>query len=158
MVVLVLILSITALAHPGRTDSSGGHTNHSTGEYHYHHGYSAHSHSDMDGDGIVDCPYDFKVQAEESSNDKAKTSSGIQSVPPANQNSNFSNKANDFWDEDTFDNILGLFLVLLLLCGIIRIFSKTISDICTGILCGLLLLALCLSPVVLIIMVFFNLL
>jgi hypothetical protein len=50
---------ITASAHPGRTDSNGGHTDHSTGEYHYHHGYEAHSHYDMDGDGDIDCPYDF---------------------------------------------------------------------------------------------------
>lgn len=40
-------------AHPGRTDSSGGHWNHSTGEYHYHHGYPAHQHVD----GV--CPYDY---------------------------------------------------------------------------------------------------
>lgn len=50
---------ITASAHPGRTDSNGGHTDHSTGEYHYHHGYPAHSHYDIDGDGDIDCPYDF---------------------------------------------------------------------------------------------------
>ena len=46
-------------AHSGRTDSNGGHTDRSTGEYHYHHGYSAHNHYDMDGDGIDDCPYSF---------------------------------------------------------------------------------------------------
>lgn len=54
---LCLTLSFTAYAHPGRTDANGGHTDHSTGEYHYHHGYSAHQHSDTDGDGILDCPY-----------------------------------------------------------------------------------------------------
>ena len=53
-------------AHPGSTDSSGGHTDHSTGEYHYHHGYEAHSHYDMDGDGAVDCPYDFDDQTDHS--------------------------------------------------------------------------------------------
>lgn len=40
-------------AHSGRTDSSGGHYNHTTGEYHYHHGYPAHQHPN----GV--CPYDF---------------------------------------------------------------------------------------------------
>lgn len=49
----------TVSAHPGKTDSQGGHYDWSTGEYHYHHGYSAHDHYDMDGDGIVDCPYNF---------------------------------------------------------------------------------------------------
>lgn len=31
-------VSASAFAHPGRTDSSGGHYNRSTGEYHYHNG------------------------------------------------------------------------------------------------------------------------
>ena len=57
---LLSLLITTAFAHPGGTDSRGGHTNHSTGEYHYHHGYSAHDHTDMDGDGTLDCPYEFK--------------------------------------------------------------------------------------------------
>lgn len=57
---VVMLLPLTALAHPGKTDGSGGHTDLSSGEYHYHHGYSAHQHYDMDGDGVVECPYDFK--------------------------------------------------------------------------------------------------
>lgn len=56
---LCLCLSVVVSAHPGGTDSSGGHTDHSTGGYHYHHGYSAHRHYDMDGDGDLDCPYLF---------------------------------------------------------------------------------------------------
>ncbi len=62
LVTLTATVAYTTLAvnaHPGRTDGNGGHTNHSTGEYHYHHGYSAHDHYDMDGDGVVDCPYEF---------------------------------------------------------------------------------------------------
>jgi hypothetical protein len=54
--------------HQGRTDTNGGHTDNSTGEYHYHHGYPDHDHYDMDGDGDEDCPYDFK--------DKTGSSSG----------------------------------------------------------------------------------
>ena len=57
---MVASMALVVEAHPGRTDGSGGHTNHSTGEYHYHHGYSAHDHYDMDGDGDIDCPYNFK--------------------------------------------------------------------------------------------------
>lgn len=41
------------LAHPGGTDSRGGHYDHSTGKYHYHHGYHAHQHPNGN------CPYDF---------------------------------------------------------------------------------------------------
>lgn len=59
---LIALISPVALAHPGKTDSQGGHTDHSTGEYHFHHGYSAHDHYDMDGDGVVDCPYNFDDQ------------------------------------------------------------------------------------------------
>lgn len=43
-------------AHPGRTDSQGGHYDLSTGEYHYHHGYPAHQHPN----GV--CPYGNKDQ------------------------------------------------------------------------------------------------
>ena len=52
---LFLLLSCSALAHSGRTDSNGGHRDSSTGEYHYHHGYPAHQH--IDGK----CPYAFNV-------------------------------------------------------------------------------------------------
>ena len=58
-VCLISLLVVTVFAHPGRTDSNGGHTDHSTGEYHYHHGYSEHNHYDMDGDGTEDCPFNF---------------------------------------------------------------------------------------------------
>lgn len=50
-IVCVLFTNIS-FAHPGRTDSSGGHYDRSTGEYHYHHGYSAHQHKN----GV--CPYE----------------------------------------------------------------------------------------------------
>lgn len=57
-----MAISITgsAFAHPGRTDSQGGHTDRDTGEYHFHHGYPAHQHEDRDGDGVKEyCPYNF---------------------------------------------------------------------------------------------------
>lgn len=37
-IILVLIISTISFAHPGRTDSNGGHYDRSTGEYHYHGG------------------------------------------------------------------------------------------------------------------------
>lgn len=55
---ILLSLPMTISAHSGRTDSQGGHYNHSTGEYHYHHGYSAHQHPN----GI--CPYDLSYSKE----------------------------------------------------------------------------------------------
>ena len=58
LVCFFLSLSIVSIAHPGRTDSAGGHYDRSTGEYHYHHGYSAHQHKN----GI--CPYDNNNKSE----------------------------------------------------------------------------------------------
>lgn len=49
--ILMFTFSIIAIAHSGKTDSSGGHYDHSTGEYHYHHGYPAHEHTNGR------CPY-----------------------------------------------------------------------------------------------------
>lgn len=73
--ILYLLLSsaLCAEAHSGRTDSNGGHTNHSTGEYHYHHGYSEHSHYDIDGDGDADCPYNFEDKADHDSNSNTRS-------------------------------------------------------------------------------------
>lgn len=61
-ILIIFCLSITASAHPGKTDQNGGHVDRSTGEYHFHHGYPAHKHYDIDGDGITDCQYDFDDQ------------------------------------------------------------------------------------------------
>lgn len=58
-------------AHPGRTDSNGGHYNRSTGEYHYHHGYPAHQH--IDGE----CPYDYDDQTDHSESEDDSENNGI---------------------------------------------------------------------------------
>lgn len=52
LIFFLIILNINfAYAHPGGTDSNGGHHVTATGEYHYHHGYPPHDHVN----GI--CPY-----------------------------------------------------------------------------------------------------
>ena len=51
LTILLLTSPLTVSAHSGKTDSSGGHYDYSTGEYHYHHGYPAHQHIN----GL--CPY-----------------------------------------------------------------------------------------------------
>ena len=68
-----MYLAVVVYAHPGGTDSDGGHTNHDTGEYHWHHGYQAHQHKDLDGDGDLDCPYLFDNKTESSRNETEKT-------------------------------------------------------------------------------------
>lgn len=82
VVLLLLLFTITAYAHSGKTDSYGGHFDHSNGSYHYHHGYSAHSHYDMDGDGKLDCPYEFddKTNHGNSSSNNASNSNADQTT------------------------------------------------------------------------------
>lgn len=71
---ICIFLCLTVSAHPGRTDSNGGHTDNSTGDYHYHHGYPAHDHYDMDGDGDADCPYNFDDKTGQSSGNSSSVS------------------------------------------------------------------------------------
>lgn len=87
IIVLITSIALCVSAHPGRTDGSGGHTDHSTGEYHYHHGYPAHDHYDMDGDGDLDCPYDF--------DDKTDHSSSVGDVAESGNSSQYDKDAED---------------------------------------------------------------
>jgi hypothetical protein len=75
LVVLAWCIPETAFAHPGRTDGNGGHTDHSTGEYHYHHGYPAHDHWDMNNDGRLDCPYLFDNKTSSNNSNSNSTTS-----------------------------------------------------------------------------------
>lgn len=72
LIITILFITLPIYAHSGKTDSQGGHFNHSTGEYHYHHGYSAHQHYDIDGDGTIDCPYKYKDKTDHNSSDVEK--------------------------------------------------------------------------------------
>lgn len=78
-ILLSLTISSSVLAHPGRTDSFGGHYDRQNGVYHYHHGYSEHYHYDMDNDGDVDCPYTFKNKTP-NNNSSSKKDDTIESV------------------------------------------------------------------------------
>ena len=84
-VCLFSLLIAPVFAHPGKTDDKGGHTDHSTGEYHYHHGYSAHNHYDMDGDGVVDCPYDFDDKTDHSSKESATVKPKTSQIVPTTE-------------------------------------------------------------------------
>lgn len=123
-VILCLSLSVTAIAHPGRTDANGGHRDKKNasglGSYHYHHGYPAHLHPN----GI--CPYEnnsvsstapvSSVTASNASAQKEQvTSSDIKayinglSIPSVNYNNHTYIIAEDLnnygfdveWDENT---------------------------------------------------------
>lgn len=77
VLVSLLLLNFFVSAHSGKTDSNGGHYDHSTGEYHYHHGYPAHSHYDVDGDGRKDCPYKFDDKTNSGSSSSGKYNDNI---------------------------------------------------------------------------------
>lgn len=67
---VISLLSLTYVsAHPGRTDSNGGHYDHSTDEYHYHHGYPAHQHENGT------CPYAFDDQTDDTPRSNSVSSS-----------------------------------------------------------------------------------
>lgn len=132
-------LSVIAYAHPGGTDSSGGHYNRSTGEYHYHHGHSAHDHYDMDGDGVIDCPYDFedatKKRAGSSQKDKSAT------LPTAEPNDGVETRFRNvsFFDwvsalAESFFPSLALSFILICLLSIPAqiLFSEQILKNCFG--------------------------
>ena len=85
---LCIVCVSVAHAHPGKTDSNGGHYDHESGEYHYHHGYPAHQHTDLNDDGIRDCPYDFDDKTGENSGNS--NGSSTSQVPTTNNNTNGS--------------------------------------------------------------------
>ena len=114
-VCLFFLLVAPVFAHPGRTDGKGGHTDHSTGEYHYHHGYSAHDHYDMDRDGIVDCPYDFDDKAN-------RSNSGAISSPPTTETT--SSAKNSQSNTDTISVLgwviaIGVYVIVMIIFPIL---------------------------------------
>ena len=123
LLLVILLLALlgtfivpTVYAHPGRTNGKGGHTDHSTGEYHYHHGYSAHGHYDIDGDGVVDCPYDFDVKTDQSSNESAtvkpKTSTNVSTTEPTTISTEATSSANDSKSNTDFIAVLGWIIAI----------------------------------------------
>lgn len=121
--VMLSFLAFVAFAHTGGTDSKGGHTNHSTGEYHYHHGYPAHSHYDMDDDGDIDCPYDFDNQTNHSSGGNGNADSGNRIDSSNNSDNHLTvpnvQSADTAQEKVSFFRILGtIFECLLMAVGI----------------------------------------
>ncbi len=84
---ILCLFSISVYAHPGKTDSYGGHHNHSTGSHHYHHGYPAHQHTN----GV--CPYEFDDQTNHNSGSGGNVEKNESTNnPPSTSTNNSSNK------------------------------------------------------------------
>jgi hypothetical protein len=124
---LALSMTITVYAHPGGTDSKGGHMNSNTGEYHYHHGYSPHDHYDIDGDGEIDCPYDFK------DNTKNKRSESKSSTENYVTNVSTSNAKKPFRITNFIKNISELCaiigIILVALSSMFAVFDENIAAV-----------------------------
>lgn len=120
ILVLLVAFALTVNAHPGDTDSSGGHYDRSTGEYHYHHGYSAHSHRDMDGDGDLDCPYNFVDKTGQNSSN----SSGDSHSSSGKQPSTKSDPTHSWMDDFVvfFSSPYGMFCIVAVILQIIFVF------------------------------------
>lgn len=108
---LAICITSVALAHSGRTDGSGGHWNHSTGEYHYHHGKPAHGHIN----GV--CPYDYEDttshRSSSSSSSKTKTVKQDDKEEPAN-----------FWVATSLSALNAALMGMpagLLICGVLEL-------------------------------------
>ena len=69
--ILFIVFNLMSYGHSGKTDSQGGHYDHSTGEYHYHHGYPAHQHPN----GV--CPYTTKTTETEANTSIGKKHSSV---------------------------------------------------------------------------------
>ncbi|MFR4978470.1 MAG: YHYH domain-containing protein [Butyricicoccus sp.] len=110
---VISLLSLTYVsAHPGRTDSNGGHYDHSTDEYHYHHGYPAHQHENGT------CPYAFDDQT-----DDTPRSNSVSSSSSSTKERIHSTPIQEKQDHSTFFTFyfsVGL-LVVMLLSGIAAI-------------------------------------
>lgn len=77
VVIIVSLLIVHAAAHPGRTDGSGGHWNHSIGEYHYHHGQPEHQHPNGE------CPYDYEYDYSDSTGNNINSNNTGSSHKPS---------------------------------------------------------------------------
>ena len=105
LILISLLFATSVLAHPGKTDGNGGHTNSNTGEYHYHHGYEAHFH--IGGQ----CPFDFDNKTGQTSGNPSNSgSSGPSSNwettskdvrPDAEQSSKLPPKSNSSTSKNT---------------------------------------------------------
>ena len=89
--------TIVAEAHPGRTDSSGGHHDYNNrsglGSYHYHHGMPAHLHPN----GV--CPYDSA-----SSSSKSTQSSSSSQAAKSTVTAEMMNSYQPVFDADYYYN------------------------------------------------------
>lgn len=85
LIAILCIPAAVAFAHPGRTDSNGGHYNRETGEYHYHHGYPEHQHPNGVCSYLDDTPKESSESSRLAVVYTSSTSSEDNTGPPITQ-------------------------------------------------------------------------
>ena len=110
--ILLLFSTTYVFAHPGRTDSDGGHYDYDNdsglGEYHYHHGYPAHLHKN----GV--CPYIIQGGT---TKDYTDTSKGGSAVIAKDKNTDTDTKKIATKSENTF--VSDIVIPLLSVCAVL---------------------------------------
>lgn len=106
--IITTALAFPVTAHPGRTDSNGGHYNRATGEYHYHDGSSAGKSSG--GSSINGLPDLYRDKTDYPSYSSKKSESSKESENSEGENSDFGAV------------FLILFIIGLIIYGIYKIF------------------------------------
>ena len=137
---LISTISIMAYAHSGGTDSSGGHYDKSTGEYHYHHGCPAHQH--IGGR----CPYDYHDNT-----DYSVSSSSMASKSSSASSNTYNNSSSD---EDPIIAIpiisitVAYVIFMLSALEIVDKFSDTVQKVIVGVLIAAIVVSMvCLAAV-----------
>ena len=105
--ILLLLLTVPAYAHPGKTDANGGHYNRSTGEYHYHHGKPEHQHP-----GGV-CPYDFEDTTGHNSGTSSGSSGSGSTTPSVRRGDSSAGNAANSWVDTLISWIKNIAAVIL---------------------------------------------
>ena len=101
LTILCFTFSTVAFAHPGNTDSNGGH--YGPDGYHYHHGYPTHQHENGE------CPYDFDDKTGWNSGSSSSGSSHTSKTTSSNSvNTNTEAK-----NQSQFDFILEIVLAFI---------------------------------------------
>ena len=142
---IAISMCVAVSAHPGRTDSNGGHYNRSTGEYHYHHGYPEHQHTN----GV--CPYDYDDKTGEGSggNSDGGTSGDSRTVitptetylpipeafvtPEITSVSSQENESS-FWDKHPVIELLAILVSIPLQCAAFLAAFWVVVTIITGLI------------------------
>lgn len=123
--VIFIIFASISFAHPGRTDSNGGHYDRSTGEYHYHNdGYIEESTVDNDRDGALKLNNTNENYLQKEIDNKQNTINSLQEQMYSKQNTisklnnTIAKKNEEISKKDTTQKLIWIGFILVFVFGI----------------------------------------